>query len=122
MGGSWVGITGPALQLLEDCEVAATAAGKEANNEQSEGWNTWVDQAFTKGARPMHRWTRLHQLESQPTALSNGVPTANKQVVVDTELVKLTKVWQADDNPRNFSTPDRRALPRPAKRRSELPP
>ena len=82
-------------------------AGKKSQKCQVEGWNAWVDCAFAKGARLMHRHTRLKSQWTPTTTKAGGSVTADPIVVLQDQASTLHRFWNASSVAGVVDVPDR---------------
>ena len=95
-----------AAQSIEKINVATALSLKEALREGDANWEEWVDQAFKRGAKTAHRWTKLDEQWATATLESDKAEAAlTLQEMVDEDADALAECWDASCDPAPFACP-----------------
>ena len=83
--------------LLEEVELEDDTAGKAFTRSEADFWDAWREEAFAKGARGMHRATKLKAGWS-PTVVDDGAggQTSAPEVVLQRQSEELGHYWHSE--------------------------
>ena len=96
-----------AASSIERISNAAAVSFKEAAREGDANWEEWVDEAFKRGAKGAHKWTKLDENWATATLQCDGAAAAlTLQEMVDEDADVLAECWGAvGEQPAPFATP-----------------
>ena len=93
--------------LLDYAKSAAALALKEEQGKRTASWAAWCDAALDKGAKQMHRHTKVQLPWVPTTVMENGSVTADPQAVLRAYLDEFLPYWQTSPSPPEIRVPDR---------------
>ena len=98
--------------LLDHAKSAAALALKEEQGKRTASWAAWCDAALVKGAKQMHRHTKVQLPWVPTTVMGNGLVTADPQAVLRAYVDELLPYWQTSPSPPEVRVPDRACIGR----------
>ena len=109
----------PLQQRAEELGERATSAEAVDAQDARKAWKLWVKTALYGGGRKAHQWVKGPQTWTPLQVVVDGVHRVAPQALLQTELVRCTKLWgvgrpYSKEQPQSLMVPPamRQALPR----------